>query len=42
MAHLSRLEQKYYEQDATFKLERINDEYIKQIKGKAHEHLYVE
>jgi len=30
------------EQDSSFKIEIINDEYIKQVKTKSHEHLFVE
>jgi hypothetical protein len=39
---LTREEKDNMKQDSSFKLQRINDEYIKQIKSTAHEHLFVE
>lgn len=39
---LTKQEKKFREEDSKFKLENINDEYIKQIKTKSHEHLFVE
>ena len=41
-AILTKQEKRNMELDSQFKIEKINDEYIKQIKTKAHEHLYVE